>query len=442
MLRRRPPDTLPRPRGRRDLLRRLRHPRRNIDGKEYIEAHGRDGRDAEDSDQQGQNYEGIRPEQGEADDPHAIGLWRRCVRGCILFVKHSCPGFNRSPAVLFEPLVLHFCVNTVYVQFLDVFHIKWQSKMRGFLVRCGDMYWPIELSASLVRESVICRPCWGVVLTPFIHPYPAGTPIFYESDAEFAPRPSGTPVTIDRLPTIPSSGSIERYRTVKSCFWYRDKRGVEMTTTFSREENRVLDDVIARRRSIRAFRPEPPAEGLIEQVILAGLQAPYAGLAAKEGVPYRLFRVVRQGPNMVRAQELIKEQAKASLQQMKEVTSRDSQGNDEAFAKRIESIAEHGIPTLKDAPFLIVVAERRGVPPVEFESLAHCLENMWLKATALGLGFQLLSVTKMLSQNRPFFDLVDLEFGQFLLNGCALGYPKHSPAEKHLFPLGEVVRWL
>lgn len=217
-----------------------------------------------------------------------------------------------------------------------------------------------------------------------------------------------------------------------------------MDRTFGHEENKLLDEVIARRRSIRAFKPEAPPDEWIEQVILAGLQAPYAGLAAKENVPYRVFRVIRQGSNMIRAQELIKEQAKTNLEQFKAemVNNTYLQENGKAFATRIEGIMEHGIPSLKDAPFFVVVGERKGIPSVEFESLAHCLENMWLKATALGLGFQLLSVTKMLSENRQFFELVNLEFGQFLLNGCAIGYPQHLPAEKRLFPVNEVVKWL
>jgi nitroreductase len=217
-----------------------------------------------------------------------------------------------------------------------------------------------------------------------------------------------------------------------------------MDRTFSHEENKLLDEVIARRRSVRAFKPEAPPDERIGQVILAGLQAPYAGLAAKEDVPYRLFRVIRRGPNMVRAQELIKKQAQTSLERFKAEMANNAhlQESGKAFAKRIESIMEHGIPSLKDAPFFIVVGERRGVPPVEFESLGHCLENMWLKATALGLAFQLLSVTKMLSENREFFELVDLEFGQFLLNCCAVGYPQYLPAERHLFPVDEVVKWL
>jgi len=212
----------------------------------------------------------------------------------------------------------------------------------------------------------------------------------------------------------------------------------------NREENRSLDDVIARRRSIRAFKPEAPPETLVERVILAGLQGPYAGLVERGRAPYRLFRVVRQGPLMTRVQEAIKEQAKASLDQLKgEMAGAPRPGEGGApFLKVLEGFAESGIPSLKNAPFFIVVAERRGIPPVEFESLAHCLENMWLKATALGLGFQLLTVTKMLSESPGFFDLVNLEYGQFLLNGCALGYPQYPPSEKDLPAMKDVVEWL
>jgi nitroreductase len=217
-----------------------------------------------------------------------------------------------------------------------------------------------------------------------------------------------------------------------------------MNAMLSHEENRLLDDVIAGRRSIRAFKSEPPPEECIEEILFAGLQAPYAGLAAEEDVPYRLFRVIRQGPNMIKAQELIKEQAKVNLEQLKAEMENNPflRANGQAFAKRIESIAEHGVPSLKNAPFFIVVAERKGIPSVEFESLAHCLQNMWLKATALGLGFQLLSVTKMLSQNSQFFGLVNLDFGKFLLNGCAIGYPHQTPAAKRLFPIRDITAWL
>ncbi len=147
---------------------------------------------------------------------------------------------------------------------------------------------------------------------------------------------------------------------------------------------------------------------------------------------------------MNKAQEFIRKQARKNLDGFEVEMERNPflQANGDAFAKRLRLVAERGVPTLKDAPFFIVVAERKGIPPVEFESLAHCLENMWLKATALGLGFQLLSVTKVLSEDPQFFELVGLEHGQFLLNGCAVGYPQVGPPPRHIPPIAEVLKWV
>ena len=217
-----------------------------------------------------------------------------------------------------------------------------------------------------------------------------------------------------------------------------------MDTVLSQDRSNVLDEVIARRRSARVFTSEIPPKALIQQIILAGLQAPYAGLARKEDIPYRFFRVICQGPSIIKAAGLIQEQAKANLELLKAEMSKNAylRENGGAFVARVEQLAEHGLPSLRNAPYFIVVAERKGIPPVEFESLAHCLQNMWLKATALGLGFQLLSVTKMLTESREFFDMIGLQPGEFAVNGCVVGYPQQPPAEKHLFSLDQVTAWL
>lgn len=217
-----------------------------------------------------------------------------------------------------------------------------------------------------------------------------------------------------------------------------------MDTALSKEHNELLDEIIARRRSVRVFKSEIPPKELIGQLILAGLQAPYAGLALKEDLPYRLFRVICQGANMTKVLGLIQEQAGVNLEQFKTEMSKNAYLREKgrAFMARVENMVEDGIPSLRNAPYFIVVAERRGIPPVEFESLAHCLENMWLKATALGLGFQLLSATKMLTESRLFFEMLGLQYGEYAVNGCVVGYPQLLPAEKRLFPLDEVTVWL
>lgn len=90
----------------------------------------------------------------------------------------------------------------------------------------------------------------------------------------------------------------------------------------------------------------------------------------------------------------------------------------------------HGVVSTLDpvffsgtAPYFIVVAERKGFPPVEQQVLAHCLENIWLKATALGLGFQLVSITAQMADNPAFCTLLGISPGEWALIGCAVGYP-------------------
>lgn len=55
------------------------------------------------------------------------------------------------------------------------------------------------------------------------------------------------------------------------------------------------------------------------------------------------------------------------------------------FAKLLNNINQHGIPGLETAPYYIIIAEKKGFPPVEKQSIAHAMENMWLMARHLGL---------------------------------------------------------
>ncbi len=58
--------------------------------------------------------------------------------------------------------------------------------------------------------------------------------------------------------------------------------------------------------------------------------------------------------------------------------------------------------------------------------MAHAFENMWLMGTDLGLGFQLISATVTLSDNKQFLDLLGLKKGEYALVGCAIGFPKNA----------------
>jgi nitroreductase len=115
----------------------------------------------------------------------------------------------------------------------------------------------------------------------------------------------------------------------------------------------------------------------------------------------------------------------------------------EGFVRRLSMIQGAGVvPGIGTAPYYIVVAERRGYPPVELQSLAHCLENMWLKATALGIGFQLVSITSQMSSDPAFCALLGIPPGSWELMGCAVGYPADQLSPAIRPPVEEVTVWL
>ncbi|MCC8153541.1 MAG: nitroreductase family protein [Tannerellaceae bacterium] len=58
------------------------------------------------------------------------------------------------------------------------------------------------------------------------------------------------------------------------------------------------------------------------------------------------------------------------------------------------------------------------------------MENMWLTATSLGLGFQLISAIGTVSNNDKFLKLLGLNKGEYALEGCLVGYSKKIQQQK------------
>jgi nitroreductase len=210
------------------------------------------------------------------------------------------------------------------------------------------------------------------------------------------------------------------------------------------ERNKMLDAIMEARRSIRSFKSEIPPKELVEQVIHAGLIAPFSGLAAS-GTDYRRFVVIPRDsqitPHIV---EILKRRITVLYEQFEKRMKEDPflQQHGQAFARTLEMQRWHGASGVGSAPYYIVVAERKGVPAVEHRSLAHCLQNMWLKATALGLGFRLLSVTAQMEEDGDFLVLLDVPYGEFALDGCLIGYPAITPTPVKRPQVNEVTRWL
>lgn len=211
------------------------------------------------------------------------------------------------------------------------------------------------------------------------------------------------------------------------------------------ELNENLDIIIEARRTIRAFEDELPEPELIKEVVKAGLEAPFAAAAIGDYKKFRLFFVMKKGSeSMSRASEMIRNRVIASYSFLSKQAEEnpDFKGKAEFFLERLQSISQGGEIGFESAPYFIVLAEKKGFPPVELQSLAHCLENMWLKCVPLGLGFRLISATSQMADDEEFCAFLGIPKGEFGLNSCAIGYPKETPTPPRRLVLEEVIKWM
>ncbi len=213
----------------------------------------------------------------------------------------------------------------------------------------------------------------------------------------------------------------------------------------SKECSNAFDKILKTRRSIRFFKDEMPSKEFIEDIIEAGLFAPYAAQAVGNEGYFRKFIVISKNSSKMRQiAEITKNKVKIMSEQLKSEMDKNPYLKEKgtSFLKRLELFADKGVLGIGTAPYYIVVAERKGIPPVEQQSLAHCLQNMWLKATVLNLGFHLVSATAQMAGDEDFCKILGIKPGEYELNGCAVGYPKEIPPEASRPKVREVIKWI
>ena len=220
-----------------------------------------------------------------------------------------------------------------------------------------------------------------------------------------------------------------------------------MCTETAEQRNICLDEILAGRRSYRMFKPEFPPKDTIMRIIQAGLLAPYAAAAVGNSADYfRRFFVMEKGSaSMIAAAPLVMKEVTTLTRGLEKEMEKNPALRTMAvsFVQRLAQIQKMGrVPGIGSAPYYIVIAERKGFPPVEQQSLAHCLENMWLKATALSLGFQMVSATAQMSSDPAFCRILGINAGEWELMGCAIGYPQEELGPSIRPPVEDVTRWL
>jgi nitroreductase len=207
-----------------------------------------------------------------------------------------------------------------------------------------------------------------------------------------------------------------------------------MGESFSRESVAAIRQVVGARRSIRSFGDAVPAREALEEILAAGLAAPYAAAMAPGAALDRRFFVLPRGSAAL--------QAAAATMKAHAVEALGAGELPAPLRARLAPVAQGRMPGVGTAPYYVVVAERGSMLAVQQQSLAHALENMWLMATALGLGMHLVSVTSTMSDDPAFCHILGLPVSEFALNGCAIGVPEQAAEVRPLPDVDSVTRWL
>lgn len=212
---------------------------------------------------------------------------------------------------------------------------------------------------------------------------------------------------------------------------------------FTEIDNRALDDIMKARRICRKFTDQIPPKEDVEAVVEAGRLAPYASISSGDVDVFRHFYVIfKDNPLLEKIDQLIKDQTVIDLSILKEEMETDDflKEYGTGLVNMWSNVAEHGLPVFPNPPCLIVLAEWRGARRAERQSLAHTIQNMWLKATALNLDFNMISPLESMWDNEEFCNLFGLPVGKYGFHGCIIGYKE---AEKLVSkPISDEVHWL
>lgn len=219
-----------------------------------------------------------------------------------------------------------------------------------------------------------------------------------------------------------------------------------MGDQFTLNESQLLDRIIENRRTVRQFKTDVPSKELITSIINAGLWAPYASLAVNAHDDFRKFYVItsERGSVITKINDIIKEHTKGFLRQFEETMEENTffKEHGSNFHNRLLGVVQGGVAGLTEAPCLIIVSENKGLPSAERQSLAHVMQNMWLKATSLNLGFRVLSMFESISDSKEFCDVLGVEYGKNAFNACIVGYASNNIGTGKRSKIEDVVKWL
>lgn len=225
-----------------------------------------------------------------------------------------------------------------------------------------------------------------------------------------------------------------------------------------------LETLIKNRTTTRSFSEATPGKVEIEKIIAAGFYAPYAIIGSKGNPGIRKFFIVHKDTS---AREQIQQLIEKKTSRLAIFSgNRIIRGIWRLFDKiifRSNAAAWHYLDAhqllmqsaetkghfvnMRMAPYLIIIAEKVRHPHLTTflirQSLAHCLQNMWLYSTLLNLAFQPVSVCKFMSADKQVCKILGINPHEYELDGCLVGLPENMIApKKRNFKSDEMVTWI
>jgi nitroreductase len=221
-----------------------------------------------------------------------------------------------------------------------------------------------------------------------------------------------------------------------------------MSTAATRQADmtpELLFDLLRTRRSVRRFRPEPVARGVVTALLEAAVLAP----SASNKQPWR-FLVVESGHTIAQMATSVRE---ATARIAAHVPSE----NQEAFLAygdyftRFELASTVIVPIHRALSVLtnlvdaeLAAIDRAAVREMEEQSgligTALALENMLLMAHAMGLGAS--GMTGPLVAEPALRAILEVPPGWGIVALVPVGYPDEEPRPTDRKPVDKVVRWL
>lgn len=200
-----------------------------------------------------------------------------------------------------------------------------------------------------------------------------------------------------------------------------------------------LDEILRARHTVRSFSTKPLEKEKTEQIVRAGLVAPFAAMAVVGKKDWRkIFVIPAASPAIGQMKAVVADRFPQYVNEL------ESKFGPVPFVKMLKS--PHISASLLDKPCIVIVGEKKGVPEAASESVSYCMESMWLKATSLKVGFQPITavVGLKLGNDEEFCKILGIPCGEYHLDGFALGYPAEGfqPAPVQYPDFESAVKWL